>query len=122
MNESKCSAFLWQNGVMTDLNTLIPANSPLSLLQARTINSRGETVGFALEASTGEIHAYLATPCDKEHADKEGCMNDAEVTPAAQGDANEGLKPILPENVRKLLKQQRAHRDHIHGFRSGPVE
>ena len=39
-------AFVRQNGVMTDLNTLIPADSPLNLLFAHGINSRGEIVGF----------------------------------------------------------------------------
>ena len=53
-------AFLWQNGVMTDLNTLIPAGSPLFLLFAETINSRGEIVGFGA-TSTGDTHGFLAT-------------------------------------------------------------
>jgi probable HAF family extracellular repeat protein len=55
-------AFLWQNGVMTDLNTLIPANSNLSLQLACGINSRGEITGLAMQNSTGQFHAYLATP------------------------------------------------------------
>jgi probable HAF family extracellular repeat protein len=53
-------AFLWENGVMTDLNTLIPANSALFLLQAKSINSSGEIVGLAV-TSTGELHGFLAT-------------------------------------------------------------
>lgn len=54
-------AFLRQNGVMTDLNTLIPANSPLHLLLACSINSSGQIVGLAV-TSGGELHGYLATP------------------------------------------------------------
>lgn len=53
--------FLWQNGTMTDLNTLIPANSPLLLMLACSINSSGQIVGVAV-TSTGEAHGYLATP------------------------------------------------------------
>jgi probable HAF family extracellular repeat protein len=54
-------AYLRQNGVMTDLNTLIPANSPLSLLVGCSINSSGQIVGVAV-TSAGVAHGYLATP------------------------------------------------------------
>jgi probable HAF family extracellular repeat protein len=54
-------AFLWQNDTMTDLNTLIPANSPLLLMLACSINSSGQIVGFAV-TSTGEAHGYVLTP------------------------------------------------------------
>jgi probable HAF family extracellular repeat protein len=54
-------AYLRQNGIMTDLNTLIPANSPLSLLVACSINASGQIVGVAV-TSAGEVHGYLATP------------------------------------------------------------
>ncbi len=54
-------AFIWQNGVMTDLNTLIPAGSPLYLFTACSINSRGEIIGIALTGD-GQFHGYLATP------------------------------------------------------------
>jgi probable HAF family extracellular repeat protein len=56
-------AYLWKNGTMTDLNTLIPAGSPLSLLTACSINSSGQIVGFAV-TSSGAVHGYLATPSD----------------------------------------------------------
>jgi probable HAF family extracellular repeat protein len=53
--------FLWRDGVMVDLNTLIPADSPLKLLTASGINDRGQITGSGV-TSNGEIHAYLATP------------------------------------------------------------
>jgi probable HAF family extracellular repeat protein len=55
-------AFLRRNGVMLDLNTLLPANSPIYALVAQFINSRGEIAGFGVNAS-GQTHAFLATPC-----------------------------------------------------------
>jgi probable HAF family extracellular repeat protein len=54
-------AFLWQQGVMTDLNTLIPADSPLYLLTAFGINDAGAIVGFGVTGG-GDIHGFLATP------------------------------------------------------------
>ena len=56
--------WLWKNGVMTDVNTLIPANSPLQLLIAFGINDGGEIAGFGVTGS-GDIHGYLATPSDE---------------------------------------------------------
>jgi len=57
--------YLWKNGMMTGLSSLIPANSPLSLLIACSINSSGEIVGLAV-TTTGEVHGYLATPTNME--------------------------------------------------------
>src|ERR1039457_1159557 len=54
-------AYLWRSGVMTDLNTLVPADSPLYLLFATAINSRGDIVGFGV-TGTGDVHGFLATP------------------------------------------------------------
>jgi probable HAF family extracellular repeat protein len=45
-------AFVWQKGVMTDLNSLVPPNSPLYLLMAQVINSRGEIAGLGRSVST----------------------------------------------------------------------
>jgi probable HAF family extracellular repeat protein len=54
-------AFVRQNGAMTDLNSLIPTNSPLYLLTACSINSSGQIIGIAV-TSTGEVHGYVASP------------------------------------------------------------
>jgi probable HAF family extracellular repeat protein len=54
-------AFVWQNGVMTDLNTLVPANASLFLLDALAINARGDIAGFGA-TSKGDIHPFLAVP------------------------------------------------------------
>jgi len=53
--------FLWQNGTITDLNTMVPANSPLSLITACGINSSGQIIGVAV-TSAGEVHGYLLSP------------------------------------------------------------
>ncbi len=85
-------AFLWEKGLMTDLNTLIAGDSPLYLLTGCSINSRGEITGLGL-TSRGEIHTYLATP-----------------TPvfATSESSSRGAisRRILSDDVRKLLQQQ----------------
>lgn len=55
-------AFIVVEGVPTDLNTLISADSPLQLQTACSINSRGEITGLAVEKSTGQYRGYLAIP------------------------------------------------------------
>lgn len=91
------TAFLWHNGVLTNLNSLIPAKSPLFLMQACSINSRGEIVGLAVQTSTGDLHAYLATP-----------NKDAEESATSeQGEGVENAKFAVPENVRAQMRAGR---------------
>ena len=67
-----CNAYIWENGVMTDLNTLVPAGVYLSY--AGDINDRGEIAGVVGDPVTGVSGpAFLAIPCDEEHAHVEGC-------------------------------------------------
>ncbi|HEY6307334.1 MAG TPA: hypothetical protein VI488_12845 [Candidatus Angelobacter sp.] len=54
--------FIWQDGVMTDLNALISPASNLSLIVASDINDRGEITGAALNSSTNASPAFLAIP------------------------------------------------------------
>jgi probable HAF family extracellular repeat protein len=53
-------AWLWQNGVMTDLNTLLPANSGWVLTEADGINDNQQIVGQGI--INGQYHAYLWQP------------------------------------------------------------
>lgn len=57
------TAFVWKDKVIRDLNTLIPADSPLHLLNAESLNDAGEIVGqgCVMPACT-EFHAFRAVP------------------------------------------------------------
>jgi probable HAF family extracellular repeat protein len=56
-------AFLYADGVLTDLNSLIPPGSGLTLFTASAINNAGQIVGLAYGTGGGIIpHAYLLTP------------------------------------------------------------
>lgn len=55
-------AFLWQNGVMMDLNSLIPGGSNLTLQVAGDINDRGEITGTAFDSASTTSPAFLAVP------------------------------------------------------------
>jgi probable HAF family extracellular repeat protein len=53
-------AFVWSDGVMTDLNSVIPAGSGWTLIEAASINGSGQIVGFGTINS--QTHAFLLTP------------------------------------------------------------
>lgn len=90
-----CRAFLWQNDVMRDLNSLIADESSWFLPVAEGVNARGEITGAGFNTITGEVHAVLLTP-------------DGE---ALAGESNRPRpKVVLPEHVRKLLQGQLARR------------
>jgi probable HAF family extracellular repeat protein len=53
-------AFVYENGIMTDLNTLIPANTGWVLEYANGINDSGEIAGWGL--LNGVERGFLLTP------------------------------------------------------------
>jgi probable HAF family extracellular repeat protein len=90
-------AFIWQDNVMTTLDTVFPASSNLFPVMANKINERGQISGMAIVMSgphTGDIHAFLATPIN-EKIDK----SVADVAPTHP-------KANLPANVNKQLLQR----------------
>jgi probable HAF family extracellular repeat protein len=90
-------AFIWQDGVITDLNTLFPASSNLFATMANKINERGQISGMATVLSgpdAGNIHAFLATPVN------------ASVGKSVADVARTLPKITLPANVGKQLLQR----------------
>jgi len=93
---------IWQNGVMTDLNTLFPASSNLYVISASNINESGQIAGMAVEMAgpqAGQIvHAFLATPVDEDQG-----KSVADVVPTHP-------KITMPAaNVGKQLSPRSAH-------------
>ncbi|MBV8067270.1 MAG: hypothetical protein JO113_04775, partial [Candidatus Eremiobacteraeota bacterium] len=80
-----CRAFIWEDGVMHDLNALVSGSS-LPLTGANSINRNGEITGIAYDPSTGGIPAFVAIP-------KAGSVN-----------AAPSSKIFLPANVRVRLQ------------------
>jgi probable HAF family extracellular repeat protein len=56
-----CRAFVWENGVMKDLNDLKPADYTARLEHAKDINEAGEITGRSFDPVTGR-KAFLAVP------------------------------------------------------------
>jgi probable HAF family extracellular repeat protein len=55
------AAFLWKDGVMHNLNDLIPQGTGLDLRSARDINDAGQIVGYAINQA-GDLRAFLLDP------------------------------------------------------------
>jgi probable HAF family extracellular repeat protein len=86
-------AFLRENGVMADLNSLVPADSSLYLLVACSINAHRQIIGFAFDPATNEVHGYLATPSN--NAGGVSVISQAVRVPI-----------VLPEGARQQLRRQ----------------
>jgi probable HAF family extracellular repeat protein len=111
-------AFLWEHGTMVDLDNLVPKGSPLRLVEAVTINDRGEIAGNGVPPGVARKdfgtlgHAFLLIPCDENHPGVEGCdytiMVDApaavpQTSPAV---ANASIRTLSPSLVRRMNRYQ----------------
>ncbi len=83
------TAFVLQNGTMTDMNTLLPQGSPWYLLQACSVNNSGQIIGAGI--INGEVHAFLASPVGSAAA------------PPARGATK---APAMPAAVRNAIQQK----------------
>ena len=97
-------AFLWADGKMYDLNALVPANSPLYLLIPYSINDSGQIAGFGADTN-GDIHAFLATPCDRNHLESDWCKNDTD-SEAAKADNVAARRTVVLSDARNLLQHR----------------
>jgi probable HAF family extracellular repeat protein len=71
-NSPPREAFLWENGDLVNLNTLIPPGSEIVLGSANNANDRGEIVALG-SLHNGDLRAVLLIPCDESHPNVEGC-------------------------------------------------
>jgi probable HAF family extracellular repeat protein len=55
-------AFIYQDGVMTDLNSLVIGHNSLTLIYANDVDDSGVIVGGAFDAKTGNSPAFVAIP------------------------------------------------------------
>jgi hypothetical protein len=91
---------------MHDLNALIPPDSPLYLLIAYGSNDSEEIAGFGVNATTGDVHAFLATPSDCSHSETDWCkQQDRDGSATGEDRTVERPKVFLSEGTRRLLRQ-----------------
>jgi probable HAF family extracellular repeat protein len=108
--DRNCRAFFWQKGIMTDLNTLIPPDSPLYLIDASgTINNLGEIAGLGVDLNTDEIHPFLLIPCVG------ACTHYGQNTEAASA---QNRRIVLSEKVRQMLRRYDGRKQSLPGLRA----
>jgi len=90
-----CRAFIWQNGVMTDMNSLISNRSSIYLNFAGDINEQGDIGGLAFDQRTGVAPAFMALP-------KRGGSDVRAALPSR--------RLSLPQRVRDALREFALHR------------
>jgi probable HAF family extracellular repeat protein len=130
-------AFLSENGEpMIDLNTLIPANSNVELVEAQNINDRGEIAALGAPPGVAPfpenpvgIHLFLLIPCGAD--DGQGCEDSAQFAPAApQHNVVPITKPSTPSTqgrptprgLAAAWRARLAQRYHIPGALARPAD
>jgi probable HAF family extracellular repeat protein len=83
-----CRAFLWERYSMSELNDLVPEDTPIYLVFATWINDVGEIAGWGVDKHTNEMRGFLASPA------KSGPI----VTPASK------MSPQVRSLLHKLMR------------------
>jgi probable HAF family extracellular repeat protein len=112
--DSQSHAVLWERGSIFDLNTLIAPGASLTLELAQGINDRGEIAGIGVDTS-GNEHAYLLVPCDKD--------SQSDCQQIIAGEATGAPPPVMErapltnprDTIRQMLRRQPGVLLHIPG-------
>ena len=121
-------AFLWENGSIADLQTLVVAGSDLTVNAAWDINDRGEIAGNGT-LPNGDTHAVLLIPCGEGDEECGGDSptgvtqnNPAAITqrPSAATPANPALSDG-PTGMLDWLRSRWGQRYHFPGSGTGPT-
>ena len=92
--DADCRAFLWENGVLKNLNDLVAPGFAGVLLFAQDINDQGEITGRAFDPVTGLRRAFVAVPVSVSQG--QSMMNTTSSASRA--------KVVLPEDVKQSLR------------------
>jgi hypothetical protein len=103
---ASCRGFLWQNGAMTDLNSIVAPGYSDHIYAAGDINDLGRITGQAFNPTTNEYSAFLAVP---EHGNGRGQSGTA--SPRERANGRGGAPLALPEHLRQMLLQRLALSD-----------
>jgi len=110
VGDSNGNGWLWENGSIVDLNTLVPSNSSVHVAGAAAINDRGEIVAEGFPNNGGD-HVVVLIPCDEVHRNVEGCdYNLVDV------DAATRMGSVPPRHDRQTENQNQPA-DNSRGFR-----
>jgi len=91
---ASCRGFLWQDGVMTDLNELVAPGYGDHIFSAGDINDRGRITGQAFTPATGVFSAFLAVPQPGLGRDDRGTSDTGPRGPPV----------AMPEHLRLMLR------------------
>jgi probable HAF family extracellular repeat protein len=105
-------AFLWENGDIVDLNTLIPPGSDLLLRGASNINDRGQIAGIGV-LPNGDFRAFLLIPCEGSRDEVQACEDAPEVKSGVTQSSRARID--LPVETPALLGARRSHAHPIRG-------
>ena len=95
-------AFLWENGSMAALNSLVSAPPALHLVQGLDINDLGEIAGRGF-LPNGDLRAFLLIPCDENHPDIEGCdYSPVEESTVAASHSTDTQKQLTPQEISRI--------------------
>lgn len=95
---ASCRAFLYERGVMMDLNELVPDDYADHLYTANDINNDGQIAGQAIKAGTEATVAVWVLP-----RGKHGRSDSAAADSVARNDAN---RVALPDDARQRILQR----------------
>ncbi len=95
--------FLVSEGVMKDLNALVPPDAPIYMLIPYAINSEGQVAGFGVTGS-GEIHGFLASPCTHDAEDAAWCGRGSASRESENDATTERSRPFLSEDMRERIR------------------